>query len=84
MKWKSRRRDVPKRLEPSLSDGAPAEEEGLDLLILLSTIITFATAINHNRYEAFRLLNLDFIVIKLREAELASNHRWEICVWHIQ
>ena len=30
MKWKSRRRDVPKRLEPSLSDGASAEEEGLD------------------------------------------------------
>lgn len=29
-KWKSRRRDVPKRLEPSLSDGTSAEEEGLD------------------------------------------------------
>ena len=30
MKWKSRRRDVPERLEPSLSDEASAEEEGLD------------------------------------------------------
>ena len=30
MKWKSRRRNVPKRLEPSLSDGTSAEEEGLD------------------------------------------------------
>ena len=30
MKWKSRRRDVPERLEPSLSDGASVEEEGLD------------------------------------------------------
>ena len=30
MKWKSRRREVPERLEPSLSDGALAEEEGLD------------------------------------------------------
>ena len=30
MKWKSRRRDVPERLEPSLSYGASAEEEGLD------------------------------------------------------
>ena len=30
MEWKSRRRDVPERLEPSLSDGAKAEEEGLD------------------------------------------------------
>ena len=30
MAWKSRRREVPVRLEPSLSDGASAEEEGLD------------------------------------------------------
>ena len=30
MKWKSRRRDVPERLKPSLSDVASAEEEGLD------------------------------------------------------
>ena len=30
MKWKSRRRNVPKRLEPSLSDGTSAEAEGLD------------------------------------------------------
>ena len=30
MEWKSRRRDVPERLEPSLSSGALAEEEGLD------------------------------------------------------
>ena len=30
MKWKSRRRDVPELLEPSLSDAALAEEEGLD------------------------------------------------------
>ena len=30
MEWKSRRRGVPERLEPSLSDGALAEEEGLD------------------------------------------------------
>ena len=30
MEWKSRRRDVPERLKPSLSDGASAEEEGLD------------------------------------------------------
>ena len=33
MEWKSRRRDVPERLEPSLSDGALAEEEGLDRLV---------------------------------------------------
>ena len=33
MEWKSRRRDVPKRLELSLSDGALAEEEGLDRFI---------------------------------------------------
>ena len=32
MKWKSRRRDVPELLEPSLSDAALAEEEGLDRL----------------------------------------------------
>ena len=32
MEWKSRRRDVPERLEPSLSDGASAEKEGLDRL----------------------------------------------------
>ena len=30
MEWKSRRREVPERLEPSLSSGALAEEEGLD------------------------------------------------------
>ena len=30
MEWKSRRRDVPERLESSLSDGASAEKEGLD------------------------------------------------------
>ena len=30
MKWKSRRSDVPERLEPSLSNVALAEEEGLD------------------------------------------------------
>ena len=30
MEWKTRRREVPKWLEPSLSDGASAEEEGLD------------------------------------------------------
>ena len=34
MKWKSRRRDVPERLEPSLSDGASAEEEGLDRFVV--------------------------------------------------
>jgi len=30
IEWKSRRREVPQGLEPSLSDGAFAEEEGLD------------------------------------------------------
>ena len=35
MEWKSRRRDVPERLEPSLSSGASAEEEGLDRFIIL-------------------------------------------------
>ena len=35
MKWKSRRRDVPERLEPSLSDAALAEEEGLDRLLCI-------------------------------------------------
>ena len=43
IEWKSRRRDVPERLEPSLSDGALAEEEGLDRFVLycvpLMTII---------------------------------------------
>lgn len=33
MKWKSRRRDVPERLKPSLSDVASAEEEGLDRFV---------------------------------------------------
>ena len=35
MEWKSRRRDVPERLEPSLSDGASAEEEGLDRFVFI-------------------------------------------------
>ena len=35
MEWKSRRRDVPERLEPSLSSGALAEEEGLDRFIVV-------------------------------------------------
>ena len=30
IEWKSRRREVPEWLEPSLSDAASAEEEGLD------------------------------------------------------
>ena len=38
MKWKSRRRDVPERLEPSLSDAASAEEEGLDRFDCISKI----------------------------------------------
>ena len=35
MEWKSRRRDVPERLEPSLSSGASAEEEGLDRFVVI-------------------------------------------------
>jgi len=35
MMWKSRRREVPEWLEPSLSDGASAKEEGLDRLMIL-------------------------------------------------
>ena len=38
MKWKSRRRDVPKRLEPSLSSGALAEEEGLDRFEIITPV----------------------------------------------
>ena len=45
MKWKSRRRDVPERLEPSLSDAALAEEEGLDRLYLRIGHFTFT----HNK-----------------------------------
>ena len=40
MKWKSRRREVPQWLEPSLSDEALAEEEGLDRFVLLIRIRT--------------------------------------------
>ena len=36
MEWKSRRRDMPQLLEPSLSDGASAEEEGLDGFVLVA------------------------------------------------
>ena len=36
MEWKSRRRDVPERLEPSLSDVASVEEEGLDRFEFIS------------------------------------------------
>ena len=39
MEWKSRRRDMPERLEPSLSDGALAKEEGLDLIVYSCSII---------------------------------------------
>ena len=33
MKWKSRRRDVPERLEPRWCDGATAEEHDLDRFV---------------------------------------------------
>ena len=33
MKWKSRRRNVPERLEPRWCDGAPAEEHDLDRFV---------------------------------------------------
>ena len=33
MEWKSRRRNVPERLEPRWCDGASAEEHDLDLFI---------------------------------------------------
>ena len=35
IKWKSRRGDVPKRLEPSLSYAASVEKEGLDRFIII-------------------------------------------------
>ena len=38
MKWKSRRREVPEWLEPSLLNGALAERRGLDRLIKYSVI----------------------------------------------
>jgi len=39
MEWKTRRREVPKWLEPSLSDAALAEEEGLDRIEYSCSII---------------------------------------------
>ena len=39
MEWKSRRRDVPERLESSLSDGASAKEEGLDRFDYITLMI---------------------------------------------
>ena len=45
MKWKSRRREVPERLEPSLSDGALAEEEGLDRFDIILGNITKTTSV---------------------------------------
>lgn len=39
MKWKSRRREVPQWLEPSLSDGALAEEEGLDRIVCILVLL---------------------------------------------
>ena len=45
MERKSRRRDVPKRLEPSLSDGASAEEEGLDRFYIILGNITKTTSV---------------------------------------
>ena len=49
MEWKSRRRDVPERLEPSLSDGASAEEEGLDRFdIVLMCCVVGLIAFNNN------------------------------------
>ena len=45
MEWKSRRRDVPERLEPSLSDGALAEEEGLDRFDIILGNITKTTSV---------------------------------------
>ena len=41
MKWKSRRREVPERLKPSLSSEASAEEEGLDRLIVIEIVKNF-------------------------------------------
>ena len=54
MEWKSRRRDVPERLKPSLSSGASAEEEGLDRFDYCSNIkrvVYFGDKVN-----LFRLL----------------------------
>ena len=45
MEWKSRRRDVPERLEPSLSDAASAEEEGLDRFDIILRNISNATSL---------------------------------------
>ena len=41
MEWKSRRRELPEWLEPSLSDAASAEEEGLDHLIFIEIVKNF-------------------------------------------
>ena len=45
MEWKSRRRDVPERLEPSLSDAASAEEEGLDRLCSITKYLAYRVAL---------------------------------------
>ena len=45
MEWKLRRRDVPERMEPSLSDGASAEEEGLDRFEIILGNITKTTSV---------------------------------------
>ena len=45
MEWKSRRREVPQWLEPSLSDGASAEEEGLDRFEIILGNITKTTSV---------------------------------------
>lgn len=45
MEWKSLWRDVPERLEPSLSDGASAEEEGLDRLCSIAKYLAHRVAL---------------------------------------
>ena len=45
MEWKSRRRDVPERLEPSLSSGASAKEEGIDRFDIILYNIPNTTSI---------------------------------------
>ena len=54
MEWKSRRREVPERLEPSLSDGALAEEEGLDRFDILFTDIPKFTFVSILRVRMYR------------------------------
>ena len=67
MEWKSRRRDVPQRLEPSLSDAALAEEEGLDRFVLHCVLL-------------IRIVMINFLLISLTHFALFCIYRAETTI----